>query len=291
MEESADAPDDTGDIGQAVRPETLLLALLGDQVLGRGVAVSTGSLITVLNRLGVGEHATRSTVARMSRRNLLRPVRRGRQVFLGLTPRAVAVLQDGLRRLEAEIVDREWDGRWTLLAFSIPETRRAARHALRTRLGWAGFAPLRSGLWVSPRATDVSQELAELDLLDHAEVFRAEATMWTDPARIAREAWDLPAIAGGYQRFLDRWSGDDHRVLDDLSRRTRMTAEWLLLIRQDPRLPLALLPPTWPGGRAQDLFRALQSQLVDAADELAAAWLSTIADEKAAPFGQYSTTH
>jgi phenylacetic acid degradation operon negative regulatory protein len=271
---TVDAPGDGA--GQAVRPETLLLALFGDQVLGRDVAVATGGVIAVLKRLGVGEHATRATVARMVRRELLRPVRRGRQVFLGLTPRAVAVLRDGLSRLEAEVVDRDWDGRWTLLTFSVPETRRADRHALRTRLGWLGFGPLRSGLWVSPRAMDVSVALSELDLLDHAEVFRAEATLWTDPARIAGEAWDLPVIAAGYRRFLDRWADDGFGGLDALSRRTRLTAEWLLVIRQDPRLPAALLPREWPGVPAQELFRAVRRQLTGPGDELAGEWLTTL---------------
>lgn len=270
--------DASDDAGRVVRPQTLLLALFGDQVLGRGVAVSAGSIIAVLNRLEVGEHATRATVARMAHRGLLRPIRRGRQVFFGLAPRGVTVLRDGLRKLEAEIVDREWDGRWTLLAFSVPEARRADRHALRTRLGWAGFAPLRSGLWVSPGTTDISQVLSELDLLDHASVFRGEAAMWSDPARIAREAWDLRALARSYQGFLDRWSGGAFGELDALSRRTRMTAEWLLLIRQDPRLPPALLPPEWPGVRAQQMFRSLQAELIAPSDELAAAWLATIAD-------------
>ncbi|WP_049568738.1 PaaX family transcriptional regulator C-terminal domain-containing protein [Streptomyces sp. SBT349] len=281
MEGSVDAQGVPTSSGHALRPQTLLLALFGDHVLGRGVAVATGGVIAVLNRLGVGEHATRAAVTRMTRRGLLRPVRRGRQVFLALAPRGVAVLEDGLRRLEAEIVDRAWDGRWTLLAFSVPETRRADRHALRTHLGWAGFAPLRSGLWISPRGTDVSRVLSELDLLDHAEVFRAEATLWTDPVRIAREAWDLPAIAAGHQGFLDRWSGEYSGELDDLSRRTRITAEWLLLIRQDPRLPMALLPPTWPGIRAQELFRTRQSQLAGAASEPAAALLTPIPYDEA----------
>jgi phenylacetic acid degradation operon negative regulatory protein len=261
---------------ESARPETLLLALFGDQVLGRDVAVSTGSVIAVLSRLGVGEHATRATVARMTRRELLRPVRQGREAFLALTPRAVEVLRDGQRRLEADVVDRNWDGRWTLLAFSVPETRRADRHALRTRLGWAGFALLRSGLWVAPRETDVSLALSELDLLDHAEVFRAEATLWSDPARIAREAWNLPAIAGGYRRFLDRWSSASPGDLDELSQLTLLTAEWLLLTRQNPRLPLTLLPPKWPGVRAQELFRALRRELAGPADRLAGERLTTI---------------
>jgi phenylacetic acid degradation operon negative regulatory protein len=275
---AADALPDGGH-GPAVRPETLLLALFGDHVLDRGIAVSTGGVLAVLGRLGVGEHATRATLSRMSRRGLLRTVRRGRQAFLGLTEHGTAVLRDGQRKLDGDVVDRHWDGRWTLLSFSVPESRRADRHALRTRLGWFGFGLLRSGLWVSTSATDISPALAELDLLDHAEVFRAEPFMWTDPARIAREAWDLPEIAAGYEEFLQRWTGDDGGGPDELAQRTLLGAEWLLLIRRDPVLPPALLPEAWPGVRAAALFRTLRHQWARPAGKLAAELLQSIVEE------------
>lgn len=262
-----------------MRPETLLLTLFGDHVLDRGTAVSTGGVLTVLGRLGVGEHAARTTLTRMGRRGLLRTVRRGRQAFLALTEHGTAVLRDGQRKLDGDVVERHWDGRWTLLTFSVPESRRADRHALRTRLGWFGFGPLRSGLWVSTSATDVSSALAELDLLEHAEVFRAEAFMWTDPARIAREAWDLTEIAAGYEGFLRCWTDHAHGDLDELARRVRLGAEWLLLIRRDPVLPVALLPPGWPGVRASALFRTLRHQWARPADALASEVLTSIVDE------------
>ncbi|WP_216725703.1 PaaX family transcriptional regulator C-terminal domain-containing protein [Streptomyces sp. CNQ-509] len=44
------------------------------------------------------------------------------------------------------------------------------------------------------------------------------------------------------------------------------------------RLPPALLPPEWPGVRAQEMFRTLRAELIGPSDELAAAWLATIAD-------------
>lgn len=278
MLEAAGRPEDEGAPG--VRPEALLLTLFGDHVLDRGIAVSTGGVIAALDRLGIGEHATRATLARMSRRDLLRTVRRGRRAFLGLTAHGSAVLRDGQRKLDGDVVDRHWDGRWTLLTFSVPESRRADRYALRTRLGWFGFGPLRSGLWVSASAADIAPALAELDLLDHAEVFRAEPFMWTDPARIAREAWDLPRIAAGYEQFLRRWTGNSAvEPGDALSRRIRLGAEWLLLIRLDPVLPPALLPPDWPGTRAAAAFRTLRHQLLGAAEELAGRLLESLVAE------------
>ncbi len=278
MLEAVGGAEDDGAPG--VRPEALLLTLFGDHVLDRGIAVSTGGVIATLERLGVGEHATRATLSRMSRRDLLHTVRRGRQAFLGLTAHGTSVLRDGQRKLDGDVVDRHWDGRWTLLTFSVPETRRADRYALRTRLGWFGFGPLRSGLWVSASAADIAPALAELDLLDHAEVFRAEPFMWTDPARIAREAWDLPRIAAGYEQFLRRWS--DRTVDqpgDELSCRIRLGAEWLLLIRRDPVLPPQLLPLDWPGTRAAALFRSLRRQWAEPAGKLASGLLEFLVDE------------
>jgi DNA-binding transcriptional regulator PaaX len=274
------AVDRSGGLTAAsVRPETLLLTLFGDYVLDRGIAVSTGGVIAVLGRLGVSEHATRATLSRMSHRGLLRTIRQGRQAFLGLTAHGTRVLRDGQRKLDGDIVDRHWDCRWTLLAFSVPESRRADRHALRTRLGWFGFAPLRSGLWVSPSAGDISAVLAELDLLEHAEVFRAEAFMWTDPARIAREAWDLPELAAGYDRFRQRWTDTACDEFDELARRVQLGAEWLLLIRRDPVLPAALLPADWSGVRAAALFRTLRQQWAAPSDRLARETLTSIVDE------------
>lgn len=272
-------PPEGGAAGSAVRPETAALALFGDHVLDRGVAVSTIGVVAALGRLGLGEHATRTALSRMGRRGLLRTVRRGRQAFLGLTEHGTAVLRDGQRKLDGDVVDRDWDGRWTLLTFSVPESRRADRHALRTRLGWFGFGPLRSGLWVSTSAADVSATLAELDLLEHAEVFRAEAFRWTDPARIAAEAWDLPAIAAGYEDFLLRWEEGAFGHLDDLSRRVLLGAEWLMLIRRDPVLPSVLLPEGWPATRAAALFRALRAEWAPRAGDLAADEIESIVDE------------
>ncbi len=262
-----------------MRPETAALALFGDHVLDRGVAVSTGGVVTALGRLCIGEHATRTALSRMGRRGLLRTVRRGRQAFLALTEHGTEVLRDGQRKLDGDIVDQHWDGRWTLLSFSVPESRRADRHALRTRLGWFGFGPLRSGLWVSTSAADVSATLAELDLLDRAEVFRAEAFRWTDPARIAAEAWDLPAIAAGYSDFLVRWADGAFEQLDELSRRVLLGAEWLQLIRRDPVLPAVLLPEGWPGTRAMERFRALRGGWARQAGELATDVLESIVDD------------
>ena len=129
-----------------VRPQSVMLSFLGLYLLGRDVAVSTGSLIDVLGRVGVGEEAVRSTVARMVKKELLARHRCGRQVYVGLTRRSHDVLEEGRRRIwDQGATNRTWDGTWTVVAFSLPDQRRSERHDLRTRLHWAGFGPLQGG--------------------------------------------------------------------------------------------------------------------------------------------------
>jgi phenylacetic acid degradation operon negative regulatory protein len=124
----------------AVRPQTLMLTLLGGYLLGRDAAVSAASVIEIFGRAGVGEHAARSTLTRMVNRGLLLRQRHGRAMYFGLTERSERILTDGETRLwKVGAVNREWDGIWTLLGFSLPESWQKQRHELRSQLTWAGF--------------------------------------------------------------------------------------------------------------------------------------------------------
>jgi DNA-binding transcriptional regulator PaaX len=251
------------------RPESLLLAFSGAHLAERHAAVAVSSVIGLLGRLGVSEHASRAALKRMTQRQLLRAIRAGRQAYVTLTPHAGTVLREGRARLAAGTVNRDWDGRWTLLAFSVPEDRREDRHALRTQLAWAGFGPLQNALWIAPSPGDVAGPLAAHGLLEYVKIFRAEAVTPGDPRLLAAEAWDLPGLARGYQGFLRSWDDPAARAPDELSRQVLLEAEWLLLIRADPRLPLALLPGDWPGVRAERVFRSLRQDLDAAARRLA----------------------
>lgn len=92
---AGDAADDDG----VVRPQTLMLNLLGRYLLGRRVAVSAASVIDVFARAGVGEHAARSTLTRMVNRGMLTRQRHGRAMYFGLTTQAERVLRDGENRI------------------------------------------------------------------------------------------------------------------------------------------------------------------------------------------------
>src|SRR3972149_5596921 len=132
---------------QALRTQFTIFVLFGDVILPRGGAIWPSSLLRFLRLLGVSERATRSTLSRMKRKGWLRAERRGRHSQYRLTPKGERLLSEGGRRI-FEPHGWNWDGRWGLGVYSIPESKRRLRTALRKRLTFLGFGPLGPGKWI-----------------------------------------------------------------------------------------------------------------------------------------------
>lgn len=54
----------------------------------------------------------------------------------------------------------EWDKKWRIIIFDIPENRRQQRDFLRKRLKWLGFKELQKSAWIFPY--DIKKEVEEL---------------------------------------------------------------------------------------------------------------------------------
>lgn len=261
------------------RPQSLVLSFCGAYMLERpGEFVNSGDLVALLGRAGIHDRAARSTVNRMVDRALLVRQRAGRRTYLGLAPYGRSVLQNGHARIRHGIlvsqdgaIGRRWDGLWTLLGFSVPETRRTDRHLLRSRLLWEGFGRLQDGLWIAAHAVDLNELTRGLDLGGHVRTFRATLAQPPDHAEMVREAWNLPVIAAGYEEFIRRWEHGDTipEGADILARHLTMVTDWLAVIGLDPRLPLEFLPADWPAVRAQQLFSRVRAAVAPMARNIA----------------------
>jgi phenylacetic acid degradation operon negative regulatory protein len=244
-------------------PPSLLLTLLGDYWWGRGEPLPSAALVELLADFGVSDVAARAALSRMVKHGLLETARAGRNTFHGLTPRAQAVLSDGAARIFSFGADdgEAWDGRWSVVAFSVPEANRSVREALRTRLRWLGFAPLYDALWVSPHEHH-AEALAELVELGVTAATAFVATAPDLPSTVPpQSAWDLDGLAAMYQAFVDEWE-PTHAALgrgsidpvDALVRRTELMDAWRAFPGLDPELPTSLLPAGWPRPQARELF-------------------------------------
>jgi phenylacetic acid degradation operon negative regulatory protein len=256
--ESADAA-----IGAAVgtRPQHLLLTLLGDFWYHRTESLPSTALVRLLAEFGVTEPNARAAISRLARKDLLVATRLGRRTAYALSGNGHATLIEGTRRIFRFGSDPQpWDGRWTMVAFSVPEENRSLRSTLRTRLRWLGFAALFDGVWVAPgdHSAVGTELLGELSLTTATIVV---GTACGPPDGDPAHAWDLQHLGDAYTRFLadfgrvaDRVHAGEVTDAEALVLRTTLIDVWRTFPALDPELPAELLPEGWPARRARELF-------------------------------------
>jgi phenylacetic acid degradation operon negative regulatory protein len=262
---------------EAHRPQALLLSFFGALVLDRGQpAIPSAVFLRLLGNLGVAEAAARATLNRMVRGGFLVREQSGRVARFALTPSAAELLRQGASRVAAEDPFDHPDGEWTLLSYSMPESRRDLRHRLRAALIWAGFGGLRDGLWIAPGRVDVGKVFADADLQEAiglADWFAASPLPGTQIDAVIRRAWPVEEIRAEHERFLATWSGSVPTT-DPLGQLTLLGADWLQLLRTDPGLPAAHLPGGWPARESAALYRRCYAALEPLARRALAAELA-----------------
>lgn len=251
-----------------VSPVRQVLTVFGDYWWGVEPALPTGALLIALTDLGLKEPAARATLARMVRGELLEAERAGRRTTHRLAPRALAVVDEEAAWLESfGLVEPAWDGLWTVLAFSIPESERSSRHLARSRLRWLGFAPLYDGVWVSPRdrAAAAMSELRDLGVSD---VTVMRATLETTVAGGAQSAWNLDDIAAEYRRFAAAiGSPPPDGPVVAFAERMRLMLGWQSFRLLDTGMPAELVPADWPRVATRHAWAQRYNELGDAAED------------------------
>ncbi|WP_448612810.1 PaaX family transcriptional regulator [Modestobacter sp. URMC 112] len=259
----ADGADEPARAGNH-RPQALLFSFFGALVLDGGLPpIPAAVFLRLLGDLGVAEAAARATLGRMTRNGLLAREQAGRTARYSLTPSAEDLLRQGASRVWSPAPFSQPDGEWTLLSYSMPESRRDLRHRLRATLTWAGFGGLRDGVWIAPGIVDVARVFADADLAevtDLAEWFAASPLPGTSVEAFVRRAWPLDRIREQHEAFLAAW-GTASGTEDPLARITRLGADWLEVLRIDPGLPAAHLPQGWPAQQSAATYRRCFDEL------------------------------
>jgi phenylacetic acid degradation operon negative regulatory protein len=255
-------------------PQHLLMTLLGHYWFGRSEQLPSAALAELLSEFGISEKSGRTALNRLAKRGLLVSSKRGRSTYYGLSARALPLVREEMKRVVtfgARESRPPWDGGWTMVSFSVPESRRDVRHAVRTNLGWLGFAALYDGLWCLPWDERDAALTMLSDLGVHsATVMRAEV----DPRSTVQplSAWDLDAVRQRYLEFEEEFSP----ILDDVRRgaltasqalvgRTKVMDTWRTFPSIEPDLPTDLLPGDWPRERMRKLFLEVYDSLAPVA--------------------------
>lgn len=254
-----------------VKPRSWLFDLFGDYVEHSGRELWTGSIIALGAEFELTERAIRSALLRLQRDGWIDVRRAGPRSYYGLTDAGRELIDRGRERILGG-PDHDWDGRWAVLTYSIPEAQRERRDRLRSELGWLGFGALASGLFVSPRdrQSEIEALAARHGLNQHITIFRADQVWPGDNRALADRCWDLLRLNASYRDFLEAFAPFCN--VEDLSDRECFRVRFRLINGyrrfpfQDPGLPAELLPADWRGFQAAALFHDLHERLAAGAN-------------------------
>jgi phenylacetic acid degradation operon negative regulatory protein len=192
--------------------------------------------------------------------------------------RAQATFLERIRLAYAQdLAGRGWDRHWHLVAFGIPEAKRAARDGLRDRLLALRGAVVHNGLYVSPHPWEdevgaLVDELGVRGSVTLAATDELEVGGLRDPRELAARLWPVAELAARYQAFVDEHEKVPAYLESLRSRREHLsddafmagtltaTVDFQSIFNDDPLLPPELLPRPWPGRAARDLLLRTRRQ-------------------------------
>ncbi|MEQ8601994.1 MAG: phenylacetic acid degradation operon negative regulatory protein PaaX [Marivibrio sp.] len=261
-----------------LRAKSLIVTIYGDALMPHGGACWLGSLIRLVDPLGVSERMVRTGVYRLSQEGLLSATQLGRKSYYALTDDGRRQFQSAQRRIYS-LPERDWDGRW-LFVLLTDDAPAQAREALKKELAFQGFSTLAPALLAHPKAEReaAKRAICAHRLADHALILEAasdDRDAMRPLRRIVEQAWSLDALDAQYRAFLKAFkpvaagpAPDDPEAAFLL--RVLLIHDYRRILLRDPALPPELLPRGWSGEAATDMTAALYRRLVAPAE----AWLA-----------------
>lgn len=257
------------------RPRELIVTLFGLYARAERNWLSVATLVKLMAEVGVDGPSVRSSISRLKRKGVLESHKHGSAAGYSLSDATLEVLAEGDVRIFERKRAKPEDG-WLLVVFSVPESERDKRHALRSTLTRLGFGTAAPGVWIAPGnlARETRETIERRELSCYVDVFTAEHFAFGDLRAKVRSWWDLDELTRLYADFIERYrtvcsNAASMEPRAALRAYVPMLTRWRRLPYLDPGLPLSLLPQGWNGVTAGELFDELNRGLAGPAREYA----------------------
>ncbi|MEF2094880.1 phenylacetic acid degradation operon negative regulatory protein PaaX [Bacillus sp. CFBP9009] len=257
--------------------QSMIFTIYGDYIRNYGSKIWIGSLIRLLKEFGHNEQGVRVAVSRMVKQGWIQSEKQGNKSYYFLTDRGVQRMDEAANRIY-KMKPNEWDGKWRILMYTIPEDKRQLRDDLRKELLWSGFGSFSSGCWISPNDLEkqINRLIEKYDIDEYVDFFISEYKGPKENQSLVEKSWHLEEIENKYEEFIEKYSKQFivHQSIisrgemsdaDCFVERTNLVHEYRKFLFIDPGLPKALLPLKWNGNHAALLFSQYYQVLAEPA--------------------------
>ncbi|MGE8020379.1 phenylacetic acid degradation operon negative regulatory protein PaaX [Peribacillus frigoritolerans] len=257
--------------------QSMIFTIYGDYIRNYGSKIWIGSLIRLLKEFGHNEQGVRVAVSRMVKQGWIQSEKQGNKSYYFLTDRGVQRMDEAANRIY-KMKPNEWDGKWRILMYTIPEDKRQLRDDLRKELLWSGFGSFSSGCWISPNDLEkqINRLIEKYDIDEYVDFFISEYKGPKENQSLVEKSWQLEEIENKYEEFIEKYSKqfivhqsiisrDEMSDADCFVERTNLVHEYRKFLFIDPGLPKELLPSKWNGNHAALLFSQYYQVLAEPA--------------------------
>lgn len=174
------------------------------------------------------------------------------------------ITEAGKRRLASVLPTydekRDWDGRMHLVTYDIPEEKKHDRELLREYLRRIGCGPLQDSVWLTPyNPIDTLRTFIEgkglRGTIIVSDLGKDGSIGEGDHRAMAVRVYKLEELNTRYETWLaevEEEEVDHFRVI-----------RYLSILKDDPQLPFALLPPWWKGDVSYRKVKAKLEKVVN----------------------------
>lgn len=227
--------------------------------------VSTKAIVELLGKINKSETAVRATLFRLRKKKLIKDLQKGRETLFSIAPLGQEIITGYLNRISR--AKNEWNGKWLLFSFNIPEKKRKLRNTLRNELIFLGFGRLHTNLWICPYdiREDCNKIIEKLKIKDHTAMFISDY-IGTESKALAFRVWNLEELSKFYEKLTEKhkkefekfkksnFTDDSKLALEAIVRLIKLKKELVELSSKEPFLPRELLPDNWSGYKMEKLF-------------------------------------
>jgi CRISPR-associated endonuclease Cas2 len=149
---------------------------------------------------------------------------------------------------------RTWDHRLHAITYDIPETKHKTRDRLRVNLYRMGCAKLQESVWVTPyNPIDILREFVKQNKIEGTVIVSdlgKDASIGDESMHaVIVRLYNIASLNDRYIEWLQKYANSSMTYIAFI--------QYMAILRDDPQLPFALLPPWWKGGKAYEKIKPL----------------------------------
>jgi len=160
-------------------------------------------------------------------------------------------------------VKEEWDGRWRVISYEIPETKRQIRDRFRREMrGW-GLGPWHRSFWLTPHPIIGNLKDLVYGREEEKYIQAFESThIFGDLNLLVEKVWQKSELDKKYRELFKKW----HTILSagktNEQKMKEIIGSYVEILRLDPGLPESLVGKKWIGFEAFSIFKEVRGILL-----------------------------